>query len=182
VKVVIVNSSLLPIINSNPQPVVSIVNAEAYPLLYGSVTGLISTPNIFLSFDGNRTYEGEGKVIFPYTGSDYEYTFYTLDSSDNIHWIYGENKSSPTSSAFPPFLINEEYSTRVSFEQANRNSGISFLAIAVAGIALTIYIQFETGKKQYSDSAKVEEQLREINHTLEKFMNSYQKDRKMKTG
>jgi hypothetical protein len=171
VKVIVLNPELVPIINSEKYQAVSIVGTENYPITYGSQTGLISTGTISLTFDGNRTYEGEGIVIFPYTGSNYDYTFYTLTSLNNLQLIYGENKTSPTSSAIPPFSIEEGYSTRASFEQTNRNNGTSFFAIGIAGIALVAYIQFETEKGRVNDFTEIEKQLKKLNVTLDRLNN-----------
>ncbi len=174
VKVIIVNQELFPIINSKQYQLVSFVGSENYPLLYGSGTGLLSTGKIILLFDGNRTYEGEGTVIFPYTGNNYDYTFFTLNSNNDLQLIYGENKSSPTSSAIPPISIEEGYSARASFEQANKSNGISFFAIGIAGIALVVYIQFETNKSGINNFTEIEKELKKLNKSLEKLVNNYQ--------
>lgn len=177
VKVVVFNLQLIPLINSRQYQMVSIINTEAYPIVYDPVSGLASTGNIVLTFDGNRSYEGSRTLIFPSIGTNYNYIFYTMNSLNDALQIYAENKSSPTSSAIPPFSIDEGYTARASFEQANKSNGISFLAVGITGVALAVYVQFETGKSRVNDFAEMENQLKKLNDTLRKFMDSYPKDK-----
>ncbi len=152
VKVVIFNPDLIPIINSKQHQVISITNSEYYPQSYSSLNGLPNTGQIELKFDGDRTYEGERILLFPYLGDVYRYTFDTRDVDGSIVedylLIYAENRTSPKSSATPPIIIQESYSARASYEQANQTNGISFAALGVAGIALVAYYHFEVEKNK----------------------------------
>jgi hypothetical protein len=172
VKIVVYNSELIPIINSKSHQVLSIVFSEYYPPTYSELNGLPNTGAIELKYDGDRTYEGENKILFPYLGDDYAYIFSTRNAQGNIvtedQIIYSENKTSPTSSAKPPINIEEGYSARASYEQANQSNGISFAAFGVAGIALVAYYQFEVVKDKTNNSSELEKQIKQLNDAIEK--------------
>jgi hypothetical protein len=173
VKVVIFNPNIIPEINNKQQQVITIVNTVYSPIVYSPENGLPNTGTIILKFDGNRTYEGEGILMFPFTGTNYPYTFFTLNSVDDAQLIYGENKTSPTSSGTPPISIDEGYAARASFEQANQNNGISFVALGIAGIALVAYFQFENGKDKLNDSDEMRIQLKKLNDAIERLRKEF---------
>jgi len=179
VKVVIQNLDLIPKINSKQIQAISIVNAQYNPPVY-SLVGFASTGTVILKFDGDHTYEGEGTLIFPFIGTNYPYTFVSLNAEGSIlrdfQIIYGENITNLSTSVSPPISIDEGHSTRVSFEQSNQSNGISFAALGVAGIALVAYIQFETPKTPKNgtnDFDEIEKQLKRLNETVEKLRNDY---------
>lgn len=162
---IVMNSSLLPILAAMSYIELTILNTYSYPIEYSEL-GQIIQGSIRLQLLQNATVHekvivpfilrGKNDVVFTLLGNDYPFAIAGYYEEGYLPYpIYATNLTDFEERAPYLFQIEETYSSRIQFENSNRRIGlaISALAVSSAGVMLRIG-QIQSGKIVKHGSAR----------------------------
>lgn len=137
----VINKTLLSFLNGKKYVEMDIEGTYAYPIEYGPLG--IYQGTISLQFDGDHSFKGTSTMIFPYTGNSYYYVIYARDSPNEMTPpIYMMNVTIVEKNIPPVFSISEGPAARIQLEQANQNTGLTIIAIALSCLGIVAGIKW----------------------------------------
>lgn len=140
VNIIVLNETLLSFLKEKMHVDLDIAGTYSYPVRYGPLG--IYQGSISLQIESNNKFHGTSNVIFPYKGDLYYFSIFAYDTeSEYSPPIYTMNVSDIGKSIPPVFKIEESYSYRVQFEDSNRRTGLTIIALAVSGLGIVINIR-----------------------------------------
>lgn len=163
----VANQTLLSFLREKQFVELDIAGTYSSPIHYGLLG--IYEGSIALQFDGTNNFKGNSNIIFPYTGSSYYFSIFAYDAnSETSPPIYTMNVTDIAHAIPPTFSIDEGYSARLSFEQANQNTGLTIIIIGLTGVALIGGIQIGRQKKDKYKFDKITKELTKTKEELTK--------------